>query len=88
MRATYLVVVDDHALELHAHLHDRREVLDAVERDLGDVQQPRHATDFHERSVGLDGFDVTVLATRRKETHQEEKNVSECRGKTRKSNLR
>lgn len=56
----YLVVVDDHALQLHAHLHDGREVLDAVERDLRDVQQPRHATDLHERSVRLDSLDETV----------------------------
>lgn len=56
----YLVVVDDHALQLHAHLHDGRKVLDAVERDLRDMQQPRHATDLHESSVRLDGLDETV----------------------------
>lgn len=55
-------MVDDHALELHAQLHDGREVLDAVERDLRDVQEPRHSTDLHERAVGLDGLDVTVEA--------------------------
>lgn len=53
-------MVDDHALELHAQLHDGRQVLDAVERDLGDVQKPRHSADLHERSVRLDGLDVTV----------------------------
>lgn len=63
----YLVVVDDHALELHAHLHDGREVLDAVERNLGDVQKPRHATDLHERSVGLDGLDVPVTAAKKRQ---------------------
>lgn len=57
-----LVVVDYHALKVHAHVQDRREVLDAVEGDLGDVQQSRHATDLHERSVGLDGLDVAVSA--------------------------
>lgn len=72
----YLVVVDDHALELHAHLHDGREVLDAVERNLGDVQKPRHATDLHERSVGLDGLDVPVTAAKKDRTHQEEKSAS------------
>lgn len=55
-------MVDDHALELHAQLHDGREVLDAVERDLRDVQEPRHPADLHERSVRLDGLDVTVEA--------------------------
>lgn len=55
-------MVDDHTLELHAHLHDGREVLDAVERDLRDVQQPRHAADLHERPVRLDGLDETVSA--------------------------
>lgn len=61
----HLVVVDDHALELHAHLHDGREVLDAVERNLGDVEQPRHTADLHERSVRLDGLDVTVTQVSR-----------------------
>ena len=55
-------MVDDHALELHAQLHDGREVLDTVERNLRDVQEPRHSADLHERSVGLDGLDVTVEA--------------------------
>lgn len=55
-------MVDNHALELHAQLHDGREVLDTVERNLRDVQEPRHSADLHERSVGLDGLDVTVEA--------------------------
>lgn len=58
--STHLVVVDDHTLERHAHLKDRGEVLDTVERDLRDVQQPRHATDLHERSVRLDCLDMPV----------------------------
>lgn len=53
-------MVDDHALELHAQLHDGREVLDTVKRDLRDMEQPRHATDLHKRSVRLDGLDMTV----------------------------
>ncbi len=53
-------MVDDHALELHAQLHDGREVLDTIERDLRDVQQPRHATDLHKRSVRFDGLDVSI----------------------------
>lgn len=71
----HLIVVDDHALELHAHLHDGREVLDAVERDLRDVQQPRHATDLHESSVRLDGLHVTVAGTERRRVGKE-RNVS------------
>lgn len=54
-------MVDDHALKLHAHSQDGREVLNAVERDLRDVQQPRHAADLHECSVGLDGLDMAVV---------------------------
>lgn len=81
----HLVVVDDHALELHAHLHDGREVLDAVERNLGDVQQPRHATDLYERSVGLDGLDVTVTAAKKKAPRGI---ISKFGGKTRKRHLR
>lgn len=80
----HLVVVNDHALELHAHLHDGREVLDAVERNLGDVQQPRHATDLHERSVGLDGLDVTVTGAKKKTSKGI---ISNCGGKTRKSQI-
>lgn len=68
-------MVDDHALELHAHLHDGWEVLDAVERDLRDVQQPRHATDLHESSVRLDGLHVTVAGTERRRVGKE-RNVS------------
>lgn len=56
----YLVVVDDHALQLHAQSQDGGEVLNAVERDLRDVQQPRHTADLHECSVGLDSLDVAV----------------------------
>lgn len=83
---SYLVVVDDHALELHAHLHDGREVLDAVERNLGDVQQPRHATDLDKRSVRLDGLDVTVTAA--KKINAPEGKISECSQEIRKINLR
>lgn len=85
--SAYLVVVDDHALQLHAHLHDGREVLDAVERDLRDVKQPRHSADLHERSVGLDGLDVTATAPV-KEINPPRGKISTCSRKIRNRHLR
>lgn len=56
----YLIVVDNHALECHAHMKNGRKILDAVEGDLRYVKQPRYATNLHKRSVGLDGFNMAV----------------------------
>lgn len=56
-------MIDDHALELHAELKDRWEILNAIERYLGDVKEARHAANLHERTVGFDGLDVSVRSS-------------------------
>mmetsp|Transcript_22636 Transcript_22636/g.53691 ORF Transcript_22636/g.53691 Transcript_22636/m.53691 type:complete len:429 (-) Transcript_22636:192-1478(-) len=58
--AVDLVVIDDHALDGHAGLQDLLQILDAIVRDLGDVQKTGHAADLDEGTVRLEGLDHTV----------------------------
>ena len=55
-----LVVIDDHTLDGHAGLQYLFEVLDAVVRDLGNVQKTGHATNLNKGTVRLEGLDDTL----------------------------
>lgn len=69
-------MVDDHTLERHAHLKDGGEVLDTVERDLRDVQEPRHTTDLHKRSIWLDCLHMPITSQSQAEGQVMEDNQS------------
>lgn len=58
-KAAYLIVVDNHTLDLLSGLDNKGEILDAVIRDLRDVEKTRHAVDLNESTVGLEELDHT-----------------------------
>jgi len=58
--AVHLVVVNDHAFDLHARLKDLFQILNSVVRDLRNVKESRHAAHLDEGAVGLEGLDEAV----------------------------
>mmetsp|Transcript_25062 Transcript_25062/g.52097 ORF Transcript_25062/g.52097 Transcript_25062/m.52097 type:complete len:249 (-) Transcript_25062:656-1402(-) len=52
-----LIVVNDHTLDLHTRLQDSFQIFDTIVRNLRNVQETRHASNFHEGTIWLESLD-------------------------------